>query len=157
MGWPCRSGSGRAGPCWRRRCAIACSRCRLRHSAGSGHMLAAPSPIPCIATATGTVSPFSAAVWLGPHASRAEQQAAWAVVRSLRFPALQEGTLWHGYYVLGRASRYPVGSVTTVPASSLPGSCSFPGGFRRAIGGFYLIHAPRAFYVIYRLFRRCKP
>ena len=50
-----------------------------------------------------------------------------------------------------------MGSVTTVPASSLPGSCSFPGGFRRAIGGFYLIHAPRAFYVIYRLFRQCKP
>jgi hypothetical protein len=98
---------------------------------------------------------FNAAVWLGPHANRADQQAAWAVVQSLRFPRLREGTLWHGtYYVLGPASRYPTGSVTRFPASSLPGSRSFPGGFRSAIKGFYLIHAPRAFYVITRLFQQ---
>jgi hypothetical protein len=97
---------------------------------------------------------FNAAVWLGPHASHAQQRAAWAVVRSLRFPRLREGTLWHGtYYVLGPASRYPTGSVTMFPASSLPGSRSFPGGFRSAIKGFYLIHAPRAFYVITRQFQ----
>jgi hypothetical protein len=96
---------------------------------------------------------FAAAVWLGPHASRAKQQAAWAVVRSLRFPGLREGTIWHGtYYVLGRASRYPTGSVTTFPASSLPGSRSFLGVMSRR--GFYLIHAPRAFYVIDRLFQK---
>jgi hypothetical protein len=94
---------------------------------------------------------FTAAVWLGPHASRAEQHAIWAVVRSLRFPGLREGTIWHGtYYVLGRASRYPTGSVTTFPASSLPGSRSFLGVMSRR--GFYLIHAPRAFYVIERRF-----
>jgi len=94
---------------------------------------------------------FAAAVWLGLHASRAEQHAAWAVVRSLRFPALREGTIWRGtYYVLGRASRYPAGSVTTFPASSLPGSRSFLGVMSRR--GFYLIHAPRAFYVIERRF-----
>jgi hypothetical protein len=34
---------------------------------------------------------FGATVWLGPHASPAERQAAWAVVRSLRFRALREG------------------------------------------------------------------
>lgn len=98
---------------------------------------------------------FNAAVWLGPRASRAAQQAAWAVVRSLRFPRLRQGTLWHGtYYVLGRSSHYPTGSVTMFPPSALPGSRSFPGGFRPAIKGFYLIHAPRAFYVITRQFQQ---
>jgi hypothetical protein len=66
---------------------------------------------------------FGATVWLGPHASPAERQAAWAVVRSLRFPALREGTIYPAlrargiyedtYYVLGPAARYPTGSVTT--------------------------------------------
>jgi hypothetical protein len=97
--------------------------------------------------------PFAAAVWVGHDASRAERQAGWAVVRSLRFPALQEGTIWHGtYYVLGRASRYPAGSVTTFRAASLPGSRSFLGIMSRK--GFYLIHAPRAFYVIERQFEK---
>jgi hypothetical protein len=103
---------------------------------------------------------FSAAVWLGPQASRTEQQAAWAVVRSLRFPALREGTIYPSprarsiyedtYYVLGQASRYPVGSVTTFPAASLPGSRAIAA---HVAGGFFLIHAPRAFYVIHRLFQ----
>jgi hypothetical protein len=91
---------------------------------------------------------FVAAVWIGPDASRADRHAAWAVVRSLRFPGLREGTFWHGtYYVLGRASRYPAGSVTTFPASSLPGSRAVAAHVRV---GVYLIHAPRAFYVIHR-------
>lgn len=104
---------------------------------------------------------FVAAVWIGPHASRAEQHAAWAVVRSLRFPALREGTIYpalrarnlygDSYYVLGPASRYPMGSVTTFPASSLPGSRAIAAHVRK---GFYMIHAPRAFYVIPRLSQR---
>ena len=95
---------------------------------------------------------FDAAVWLGPHASRAEQHAIWAVVRSLRFPSLHEGTFWQDeYYVLGPASRYPTGSVTTFPAVTLPSS---PFAKR---GGFYLIHAPRAFYVITKVFRDAAP
>ncbi len=61
-------------------------------------------------------------------------------------------TFWHGtYYVLGRASRYPTGSVTMFPASSLPGSRAVSAHVRE---GFYLIHAPRAFYVIHRLFEQ---
>jgi hypothetical protein len=88
---------------------------------------------------------FVAAVWIGLHASRAERHAVWAVVRSLRFPTLREGTFWHGtYYVLGRASRYPMGSVTMFPAGSR-------GVAAHVREGFYLIHAPRAFYVIHRL------
>ncbi len=95
---------------------------------------------------------FNAAVWIGPHASRAQRHAAWAVVRSLRFPRLREGAFWHGtYYALGRASRYPTGSVTMFPASSLPGSRAVSAHVRE---GFYLIHAPRAFYVIHRLFQQ---
>ncbi len=95
---------------------------------------------------------FNAVVWIGPDASRAERHAAWTVVRSLRFPALREGTFWHGtYYVLGRASRYPMGSVTTFPVASLPGSRAVSAHVRE---GFYLIHAPRAFYVIHRLFQK---
>jgi hypothetical protein len=103
---------------------------------------------------------FVAAVWIGPQASRADQRAAWAVVRSLRFPALRQGTIYPApqarqaygllYYVLGRASRYPMGSVTTFPVASLPGSRAVSAHVR---GGFYLIHAPRAFYVIRRLFQ----
>jgi len=92
---------------------------------------------------------FAAAVWIGPQANPTERHAAWAVVRSLRFPRLREGTFWHGtYYVLGRASRYPMGSVTTFPVASLPGSRAVSAHVRE---GFYLIHAPRAFYVIHRL------
>jgi hypothetical protein len=104
---------------------------------------------------------FGITVWLGPRASPAKQQAAWAVVRSLRFPALREGTIYPAlrarqaygllYYVLGPTSRYPVGSVTTFPASSLPGSRAVSAHVPQ---GFYLIHAPRAFYVIHRLFQQ---
>lgn len=113
-----------------------------------------PDPWYCDCSGNGIA--FNAAVWLGPHASRAHQHAAWAVVRSLRFPALREGTIWHGtYYVLGRASRYPVGSVTTFAPSSLPGSRSFLGVMSRE--GFYLIHAPRAFYAITKVFQAQPP
>jgi hypothetical protein len=109
-----------------------------------------PHPWYCVCYGDGFS--FNAAVWIGPHASRAERHAAWAVVRSLRFPALLESTIWHGtYYVLGRASRYPTGSVTTFPAASLPSSYSLSAHVRE---GFFLIHAPRAFYVIHRLFQK---
>ncbi len=90
---------------------------------------------------------FNAAVWLGRDAGRAAERAAWAIVYSLRFPALRKGTIWHDrFYVLGLARRYPVGSVTAFPASSLP----------RGLGrsGFYLIHAPRAFYAVAGTFAR---
>jgi hypothetical protein len=115
-------------------------------------------PPPQVAGFYGDGFPFTAAVWVGPDASRAGRHAAWAVVRSLRFPALREGTVWRAparltsvtYYVLGRASRYPAGSVTTFPAGSLPGSRSLLGVMSRR--GFYLIHAPRAFYVMERQF-----
>jgi hypothetical protein len=108
-------------------------------------------PSPWYRSFSGDGFGLGAAVWIGPDASPAERNAAWAVVRSLRFPGLREGTFWHGtYYVLGPASRYPTGSVTMFPASSLPGSRAVSAHVRE---GFYLIHAPRAFYVIHRLFQ----
>jgi hypothetical protein len=91
--------------------------------------------------------PFAAAVWFGPRASQADREAIWRVVSSLRFPALREGTFWQGRYdVLGRASRYPTGSVTLISSSALPHT-----GFKPE--AFYLIHAPRAFYAIKQTFQ----
>src|SRR5262249_4902046 len=53
-------------------------------------------------------------------------------------------TVWHHtFYVLGMASRYPVGSITAFPTSALP-----PGGGLGRHMGFYLLHYPRGFYVI---------
>ncbi|MHB1432209.1 MAG: hypothetical protein ACYCVZ_08865 [Streptosporangiaceae bacterium] len=87
---------------------------------------------------------YSAAVWIGPHASQASVRAIWVTLRSLRFPALRLGTIWqHRYYVLGQAARYRAGTVTFVPAGSLPAGLP-----PRASGAFYLVHAPRAFYII---------
>jgi hypothetical protein len=86
---------------------------------------------------------FSAAVWIGPRASAADKLAIWSVIGSLRFRALRQGTIYHdAIYVLRHASSYPVGSVTVIPASSLP-----VGPGLRHPQGFYLVHAPRAFYV----------
>lgn len=80
---------------------------------------------------------FAAAVWIGPAATRTHQRAIWRVVRSLRFPRLREGTIWQNtYYVLGPASRYPLGSVTLFRRSALPHD---PSLFRLS-GGFYLAH-----------------
>jgi hypothetical protein len=49
---------------------------------------------------------------------------------------------------VGRAARYPTGSATTFPAAALPSSHSLSAHVRK---GFYLIRAPRAFYVIHQL------
>jgi hypothetical protein len=85
---------------------------------------------------------FSAAVWTGPQASQAVIRAAWAVIGSLRFPPLRTGTVWQKTYnVLGEASSYPVGSVT--PIAAVPRRRGGLGGSR-----YFLVHAPRAFYVV---------
>ncbi len=126
----------------------------------AGPYVGGAEPPPQVSGLYGNGFPFTAAVWVGRGASRAGRSAAWAVVRSLRFPALREGTIWRAparltsvtYYVLGRASRYPAGSVTAFPAASLPGSRSFLGVMSGK--GFYLIHAPRAFYVVERRFEK---
>jgi hypothetical protein len=109
----------------------------------SGPYLGGSEPRPFYSSFEADGFPFSAAVWFGPQASNNNKSAAWAIVRSLRFPSLRTGTIWHHtFYVLGVASRYPVGSITAFPASALPRG-SFGG--RK---GFWLLRYRRGFYVI---------
>src|SRR6266704_188848 len=110
-------------------------------------------PAPAYRPFTADGYPFVAAVWTGRDASPADRWAIWSVIRSLRFPHLRQGTIWHdSVYVLGRARDYPAGSVTAFPASSLP-----TGPRLRHSHGFYLVHASRAFYVIDQRFRSPAP
>jgi len=96
---------------------------------------------------------FTAAVWIGPDASSAGKRAVWRVIRSLGFPRLRPGTIWNkSVYVLRPAGHYPEGSVTAFPGSSLP-TVPMP----RFTRGFYLVHAPRGYYVIDRLFVSPEP
>ena len=87
---------------------------------------------------------FDAAVWIGPEASNPAKSSAWAIIRSLAFRRLRAGTVWHRtFYVLGAASSYPVGAVTSVSASSLP-----RGGGLGKPERFYLLHYRSGFYAI---------
>jgi hypothetical protein len=89
---------------------------------------------------------YDAAVWIGPQASAQARRAIWSVLRSLSFTPLQAGTVLHQmFYVLGPATRYVKGSVTLIPASSLPKSLGTP-------ESFYLIHTPRGYYAINQQF-----
>ncbi len=102
-------------------------------------------PTPRYALVYGDGTAFAAAVWIGPHAPAAARRAIWATLASLRFPPLHESTIRaHSFYVLGDANSYPLGSVTYIAASTLP--ISKP--YLTTAHGFYLVHAPRAFYAI---------
>jgi hypothetical protein len=62
---------------------------------------------------------FSAAIRMPPNVSVADLNAAAAVVSSIRFPQLHEGTpAPSGYFVAGRASSYRPGSVFTGTATT---------------------------------------
>jgi hypothetical protein len=111
-------------------------------------------PAPLYRVSFGDGFPLFAAVWFGPRASRTDRNAIWNVVRSLQFPRLREGTVWQDrYYVWGQSSRYPTGSATFFSKSSLPRQ----GNFSWRSGGYYLIHAPRGFYVIRQNFQHSAP
>ena len=70
---------------------------------------------------------FSAAVWLGPHASRASKNAIWAVLASLRFPPLTEGTIWQRrYYVLGPGIAVSDGICHALPGRVAAGGAIVP-------------------------------
>jgi hypothetical protein len=98
-----------------------------------------PNPLTLGVIANGT--PFIAAVWFGPRSSRASQEAIWYVVRSLRFPPQETGTMSGSHYVLEDASRYPVNSVMRFEGKQMPETSSY-------VPPFYLIHAPGGFYAI---------
>ncbi|HEX9521125.1 MAG TPA: hypothetical protein VF940_33720 [Streptosporangiaceae bacterium] len=105
-------------------------------------------PAPVYHSFQGNGFGFAVALWFGSQASNSSKSAAWVMLRSLRFPALTTGTIWRRtFYVLGKASSYPVGTVTAIPASALPRG---PGFGKPA--GFYLLHYPHGFYVIKKEF-----
>ena len=77
---------------------------------------------------------YAVYAWIGHDASPHQRSAVQAVVQSLSFPHLREGTVaGYGFSVLGRAHRYPVGSFTPV---------------RIQRQTFYLVHAPGGFYTV---------
>jgi hypothetical protein len=89
---------------------------------------------------------FSASVWLGSSASAADRLSIAETLASVRFPHLRagswsdEGQLW----VLGKASSYPLGSITgfVVPSSS-----------RQPLTvAYYLAHADAGFFVVQQRF-----
>lgn len=86
---------------------------------------------------------FYASAHAGPDASPADLAALRRVVRSLRFPALEEGaSTGYGFFVLGRVEDYPVGTATRYDAADLP---TVDGIWERP---FYLVHAPGGFYAL---------
>jgi signal peptidase I len=86
--------------------------------------------------------PYTAAVWIGPAASSADRDAMAGVVASIRFLPLKEGTAADRFFVLGRPSTYPVGSVTRFDAGDLPAS------EQASRLPFYLIHVDQGFYAL---------
>jgi hypothetical protein len=107
-------------------------------------------PTPQYRIVYGDGSSFAVAVWIGPHASSQARGSIESTLESLRFPPLRTGTIRaNRFYVLHPIQSYPVGSVTHVPASTLP--VSHP--YFTTRHGFYLVHAPRALYAIPDQFR----
>lgn len=86
---------------------------------------------------------FVAYVYLGRDASRRDRMDLARTVASLRFPELKEGSVTGGgFYVLGQAKRYQVGSVKRFGKDDLPPNSRV---WRRS---FFLVHAPGGFYAI---------
>ncbi len=81
---------------------------------------------------------FTAAVRTGASPSAADLAALKAIVASIRFPLLHTGTVApSGYFVLGRATAYPPGSVTRIA------------GFG-TIKPFFLVHDRTGFWIVRR-------
>lgn len=82
-------------------------------------------------------------VYVGRDASPRDRMDLEKIVASLRFPVLEEGSVTgSGFYVLGRAERYRVGSVTRFSKADLPQNSL---AHRRS---FFLVQAPGGFYAI---------
>jgi hypothetical protein len=86
-------------------------------------------------------APWIVLVWFGPKASSTDKEKAWRIVESIRFPAQRTGTLSGDFYVLGDASRYPVGAVVGVSGKAFPQRSSY-------VPPFFLVHAPRGLYAV---------
>jgi hypothetical protein len=99
-----------------------------------------------------TVAAGATKLWLtirvGSAPSAQDLAAIRAIVASIRFPELRAGSFTpSGYYVLERASRYPVGSVTRV-AAGIPLPSEGPGSGVLRSERFYLEHAAEGFRTI---------
>ncbi len=93
---------------------------------------------------------YTAFVWLGPDASKSDEDAIAAAVASIEFPPLpnppSSGAVIYQdrLYVLDRADTFRVGSVTLYDSNQLP-----TGGEGSSFSGpdrFFLVHAPGGFY-----------
>jgi hypothetical protein len=69
----------------------------------------------------------------GEKASHRDQERIWRIVESLRFPPQRTGTMSGSFYVLQKASHYPVGTVVKIRDTDWP---------------FFLVHAPGGFYAV---------
>jgi hypothetical protein len=80
-----------------------------------------------------------ASVWIGLHASTADRDAVWRMVRSLHMRPLRPGetTGEAPYLVAGQASSYPIVSVTKV-------------------GAVFLVRAPHGFYAVAQQYPSCE-
>jgi hypothetical protein len=102
----------------------------------------APPPAPLLHRMIANGSPWTVAVWFGPKASEADKDEIWRTVESIHFPPQRPGTMSGEFYVLGPASRYPVGAVVKFPGKQ-PRDRSSP-----YIPAFYLVHAPGGMYAV---------
>lgn len=100
-----------------------------------------PQPTPLIHGLIANGEPWSVVVWFGPKASSSDKEKIWRSVESIRFPRQRPGTMSGEFYVLGKASEYPVGSVRKFPGKELPEQYSY-------VPAFYLVHAPGGMYAI---------
>jgi hypothetical protein len=101
---------------------------------GRGSMYPNTTPRPIGRTVVADGRDYVAQAWIGPKASTRERAALQRAVASLSFPRLRVGqTVGYGFRVLEPASRYPVGSFTSVHLQGQP---------------FYLVHAPGGFYAV---------
>jgi hypothetical protein len=84
---------------------------------------------------------YTGIVLIGPRASRRQRAELARAIASLRFAALQSGSLVNGLAVLAPADHYPVGSFTLVQAPNA--SCGrSKDACRYGATPFYLVHAP---------------
>jgi hypothetical protein len=86
-------------------------------------------------------SPWEVLVWFGPKASQADKEKTWRIVESIRFAPQRAGTMSGDFYVLGDASRYPVGAVVRFSGKDFPEGSSY-------VPPFFLVHAPGGMYTV---------
>jgi hypothetical protein len=102
----------------------------------------APPPVPLVHGMIANGWPWTVAVWFGPKASSADKDKIWRIVESIHFPPQRPGTMSGDFYVLGPASRYPVGAVVKYSGKQAPDRYS------PYSPAFYFVHAPGGMYAV---------